>query len=256
MIAARNLSCGYPGRMVLEDVTFEAQRGELIGVLGPNGAGKTTLLLALSGIVPAAGGSISVCGVDLRGMKPVERARKMAVVSQDGEVRFPFPCEDVVRMGRYPYQQRWRMENPEDGTIVRRAMSLTDTESLAERLITHVSGGERQRVVAARALAQEAPILLLDEATSAMDINRKLAIFRVLDRLNRENGLTILAVLHDVNLAALFCRRLVFLKEGRIVADGATEEVLTPEVLQSVYDTSVLVQEIPGTGKRQVVFLP
>jgi iron complex transport system ATP-binding protein len=242
--------------MVLEDITFEAQESEFIGILGPNGAGKTTLLMALSGIVPAVSGSINVCGVDLVSMKPLERARKMAVVSQDGEVRFPFPCEDVVRMGRYPYQQRWRLENPEDGPIVRRAMNLTDTECLADRLITRVSGGERQRVVAARALAQEAPILLLDEATSAMDISRKIHIFRILDRLNRENTLTILAVLHDVNLAALFCRRLVFLKDGRIVADGTTESVLTREVLQAVYDTPVLVQEIPGTGKRQVAFLP
>ena len=135
-------------------------------------------------------------------------------------------------------------------------MLLTDTEMLAERLITAVSGGEKQRVIMAKTLAQEGTVLLLDEATSAMDIHRKLQIFKVLEQLHAEEGLTVLAVLHDVNLAALFCQRMIFLKEGRVVADGAVSSVLLPEILEEVYQTRVIIQEVPNTNKRQVVFMP
>lgn len=256
MIEVRDLHCGYPERKVLQGITFSVSPGEFVGVLGPNGSGKTTLLLALSGIVPIVSGWIAFHGISLSRLKPRERARTMASVAQDSQVRFPFSCREIVRMGRYPHQKRFQVESVEDERVVARALQITDSEELADRLIMSISGGERQRVVMARALAQETPVLLLDEATSAMDIHRKLQIFRVLENLNRGEELTILAVLHDVNLAALFCRRLVFLKEGRVVADGPTEAVLTEEVLQDVYDTEVLVQDIARTGKKQVVFIP
>ena len=180
----------------------------------------------------------------------------MAVVAQDSDIRFPFACREVVLMGRYPHQKAWQWDQAADEAVVGRVMAKTDTEGLAERLITGISGGERQRVLMAKALAQETPVLLLDEATSAMDIQRKLQIFRVLRDLNEREGLTVVSVLHDVNLAALFCRRLVFLKDGRIEADGPIEDVLTAQTLQSVYDTTAIVQPIPGTGKSQVSFLP
>lgn len=256
MIRLDRVTCGYAGQTVLKDLSFLVRRGEFIGVLGPNGAGKSTLMLALSGIVPVQSGSIEIEGKPLARLKTRERARLMAVVAQDIDLRFPFRCEEVVRMGRYPHQKRWQMESPEDEAAVRRALGATDTAVLAKRLITAVSGGEKQRVVMARSLAQETPILLLDEATSAMDIHRKLLIFRVLDRLNREDGLTVVAVLHDVNLAALFCRRMIFLKNGELVADGAVDTVLNADVLEHVYETPVMVREIEGTEKRQVVFLP
>jgi len=143
-------------------------------------------------------------------------------------------------MGRYPHQKRWRMDSPEDASVVRRAMEITETVELAGRLITAVSGGEKQRVTMAKALAQDTPLLLLDEATSAMDIHRKLQIFGILERLNRQRQLTVLAVLHDVNLAALYCDRLIFLKEGTLAADGPTVSVLTPEILEGLYQ--------PGSG--------
>jgi iron complex transport system ATP-binding protein len=256
VIQVEKLRCGYPGRSVLNGVSFQIGHGEFVGLLGPNGSGKTTMLLALSGIIPVDSGRIEIMQQPLMHLKHRERACCMAVVAQDSEVRFPFSCEEVVRMGRYPHQSRWQLENANDAKIIRRALRLTDTEVLADRLITAISGGERQRVLMAKALAQDTPLLLLDEATSAMDINRKLQVFRVLETLNREEGLTVMTVLHDINLAALFCRRLLLLKDGSIVADGDIGEVLTAEVLKQVYDTEVLVQEIAGTGKRQVVFLP
>ena len=256
VIRVEDLRCGYSDHSVLKGISFCIASGELVGILGPNGSGKTTLLLALSGVTPLQAGSIEITGEPLEKLRPKQRARRMAVIAQDGDVRFPFSCEEVVRMGRFPHQKRWQMDSAQDGAVVKRALELTDSLDLKDRLITAISGGERQRVFMARALAQETPILLLDEATSAMDIHRKLQIFQVLRTLNQENGLTVVAVLHDVNLAALFCERIIFLKEGKIVADGATDSVLTPEILEEVYRTRVLVQQIANTGKRQIVFLP
>lgn len=256
VIRVKDLWCGYPGHEVLQGISFAVQKGEFLGILGPNGSGKTTLLLALSGILPFRDGEIEVLGIPSERLKHKERARQMAVVTQDPEVRFPFTCEEVVRMGRYPHQKRWQLDSIEDAEAVRQAMLLTDTEMLAERLITAVSGGEKQRVIMAKTLAQEGTVLLLDEATSAMDIHRKLQIFKVLEQLHAEEEVTVLAVLHDVNLAALFCQRLIFLKEGRVVADGAVSSVLLPEILEEVYQTRVIIQEVPNTEKRQVVFMP
>ncbi len=256
VIHVHDLRCGYRQRSVLRGISFDVQQGEFIGLLGPNGSGKTTLLLALSGVIPAQSGRINVMQQPIFQVKPKERARRMAVVTQDTAVHFPFVCEEVVRMGRYPHQSRWQLEDAQDAAVVQRAMQLTDTETLSQRLITAISGGEKQRVSMAKALAQETPILLLDEATSAMDIHRKLQIFRVLRHLNQEGELTIIAVLHDINLAALFCRRLMLLKEGLLVADGQTGRVMTSEILQEVYDAEVLVHEVAETGKKQVVFLP
>jgi iron complex transport system ATP-binding protein len=256
VIRVENLKCGYSDHPVLKGISFGIESGEFVGILGPNGSGKTTLLLALSGVTPIQAGSVEITGQPIERLKPKERARRMAVIAQDGDARFPFSCEEVVRMGRFPHQKRWRMDSAQDSAVVGRVLRITDTQDLSDRLITAISGGERQRVFMARALAQETPILLLDEATSAMDIHRKLQIFTVLRDLNHKDGLTVMAVLHDVNLAALFCRRIIFFKEGKIVADGSTDEVLTPEILEDVYRTRVLVQEIGDTGKRQVVFLP
>jgi iron complex transport system ATP-binding protein len=252
----QDLWCGYPGHTVLRGISFAVAKGEFLGILGPNGCGKTTLLLTLSGILPIQSGAIEILGIPSGRLKHKERARHMAVVTQDPEVRFPFTCEEVVRMGRYPHQKRWQLDSIQDAEAVRQALLLTDTEMLAERLITAVSGGERQRVIMAKTLAQEGTVLLLDEATSAMDIHRKLQIFKVLEQLHAKDGLTVLAVLHDVNLAALFCQRIIFLKEGRVVADGATHSVLLPEILEEVYQTRVIIQEVAESGKRQVVFMP
>ena len=256
VIRAEDLWCGYPGRPVLKGVSVEVRHGEFVGVLGPNGSGKTTLLMALSGIVPLQQGRLEVLGTALKDLRPRERARRMAAVVQSAEARFPFSCEEVVRMGRYPHQKRWQLDSALDSAMVEKSLELTDTEELAERLITATSGGEKQRVLMAKAFAQDTPILLLDEATSAMDVHRKLQIFQVLNQLNHDNMLTILAVMHDVNLAAFFCRRLIFLKDGRVVADGPTDSVLTSETLEEVYQARSRVLEIPETGKKQVVFLP
>lgn len=250
------LRCGYGGKEVLKDISFSITKGEFVGILGPNGAGKSTLVQTLSGILPFSHGSIEIMGMSIEDLGLKERARRMAVIVQDGDVRFPFSCREVVEMGRYPHQRRWRMDSVDDLETVEKALALTDTASLGDRLIAAVSGGERQRVFMAKSLAQETPILILDEATSAMDIHRKLGIFKILEQQNLAENLTVLAVLHDINLAALFCRRIMFLKDGCVEADGPTDEVLTEEVLERVYENRVIVQRIENLQKKQVIFLP
>lgn len=256
-LAVSELICGYAGTEVLKHISFTVQKGEFTAILGPNGAGKSTLVLALSGVIPPRGGRIEILGREIGRLSMKERARSIAVLMQDSDMRFPFSCREVVAMARYPHRKRWQMETAADREAVEKALRLTDTQAIAERLIVEVSGGERQRALMAKSIAQETPILVLDEAVSGMDVHRKLQLFGVLDGLNREEHLTVLAVLHDINLAALFCRRMIFLKEGVIVADGETEDVLTRHILEKVYETRVIVQEIDSIpGKRQVVFLP
>lgn len=257
MIEVERIQCGYPDRKVLHDVRLNIGPGEFVGVLGPNGSGKTTLILALSGVLPVTAGRIRLDGRPLDMIPHRERARWIAAVPQDVHVPYPFSCWDVVAMGRYPHQRRGGGETPEDVAIVRQAMELTDTLELAERPITGVSGGERQRVFIAKALAQNTPVLLLDEAVSAMDVHRKLQVFSLLKALQEQEGRTVVAVLHDINTAAVFCRRLVFIKGGRIVADGPTGDVLTPEILEEVYETPSSVYRVPDhDGVHQVFFSP
>lgn len=257
MIEVEHIHCGYSDRKVLHDVGLRVGCGEFVGVLGPNGSGKTTLILALSGVLRLTAGCIRLDGRPLDTMPHRERARRIAVVPQDVHVPYPFPCWDIVAMGRYPHQKRGGLETREDVALVRRAMELTDTLDMAERPITAVSGGERQRVFVAKALAQDTPVLLLDEAVSAMDVHRKLHVFSLLKNLQEKEGRTVIAVLHDINTAAVFCRRLVFIKRGRIIADGPTRDVLKPEILEEVYETPAVVYRVPDyDGVHQVFFAP
>ncbi len=256
-LTVSELSCRYGAVEVLKRISFSVQRGEFVAILGPNGAGKSTLVLALSGIIPLTGGRVEILGTELGRLSLKERARRLAVLTQDADMRFPFSCREVVAMARYPHRKRWQLEAALDHEAVERALALTDTLAIADRQIGEVSGGERQRALMAKSLAQQTPILVLDEAVSGMDIHRKLQLFGVLDRLNREENLTVLAVLHDINLAALFCRRMIFLKDGEIVVDAETMDALTAPVLEKVYQTRVVVQEIDSLPfKKQVLFLP
>ncbi|NDY43403.1 ABC transporter ATP-binding protein [Dissulfurirhabdus thermomarina] len=228
----------------------------MVGLLGPNGSGKTTLLHALLGLVPLAGGEIRLWGRDIHRLTARERARRAALVPQGTGPAFPYPAAEVVLMGRYPHLRPWRGYTERDAAAARSAMDRAGVAPLAERPVTELSGGERQGVLVARSLAQEAPLLLLDEAVSAMDIHRKIELFDLFAEMNRREGATVVAVLHDLNLAALYCRRIVFLRHGRVHADGAAGEVLTPGVIEAVYGTRVLVETHPVTGRPVVCFIP
>ncbi|MDY7037750.1 MAG: ABC transporter ATP-binding protein, partial [Thermodesulfobacteriota bacterium] len=224
MIQIQSMHCGYKGKEVLQNINLHIKKGELAGILGPNGSGKTTLLLAIAGVLEVNSGSIRVAGEDIQNASTRWRARQMASVPQKTEVSFPFRCLSLVLMGRYPYLSRWGGYSREDMNEAFSAMEQTDTLHLAQRLTTEISGGEAQRVIISRTLAQKSPVLLLDEATSSLDVARKIQVFDLLRRKNRSKNMTLLCAMHDLNLAALYCERLIFLKHGRIVVDGPIEK--------------------------------
>jgi iron complex transport system ATP-binding protein len=227
-----------------------------VGILGPNGSGKSTLLHALSGLLRPLNGKIIIKSEALGGLPSRLRAQILAVVPQSTDVRFPFSCLEIVLMGRYPHRRRLGTLTDTDLVRALKSMHRTTTVHLKERQINEVSGGECQRVVIARALAQAPEILLLDEATSSLDVRKKLEIFEVLKFLNETRILTVLCAMHDLNLAALYCRRLMFIKEGKIVVDGPTDQVFSPEILAEVYETAMEVVWHPVHQRPYAVMLP
>jgi iron complex transport system ATP-binding protein len=255
IIEIKSLSCAYGEHVVLQDINLRLAAGEMVGLLGPNGSGKSTLLLALAGVIKPRQGRVRVAGQDVHESDARWRARQMAAVPQKITVSFPFKCLSAVLMGRYPHLQGWGDYSRQDLDLALAAMEQTGTLHLATRLLPEVSGGEAQMVMIARALAQEAPILLLDEATSALDAAHKIQIFDLLQQKNRQ-GLTVLGVMHDINLAALYCRRLVFLKQGRIMADGPKAATFTADFLSELYETEIRVGRHPITGDPQAYFVP
>lgn len=234
---------------VLEGISFNANNGEFIAVIGPNGSGKTTLLRAMAGLLRPENGRILVNGVTLQNMPSRDLARALAVVPQDTGVNFGFTALEIVLMGRNPHLRRFQSEGKRDIEIARKAMELTKTWQLADRRIDEVSGGERQRIVIARALAQEPELLLLDEPTSNLDIAYQIEIMELLKRLTRE-GIAVIAAIHDLNLAAQYCSKLILLDHGKISISGDAGEVLTAENIKKVFHASVIV------GKHPVSRLP
>lgn len=256
MIRVEALNLGYEDRLVLAGLNFQINRGEFVGILGPNGSGKSTLLHALSGLLRPLNGKIIIKSEALGGLPSRLRAQILAVVPQSTDVRFPFSCLEIVLMGRYPHRRRLGTLTDTDLVRALKSMHRTTTVHLKERQINEVSGGECQRVVIARALAQDPEILLLDEATSSLDVRKKLEIFEVLKFLNEIRGLTVLCAMHDLNLAALYCQRLMFIKKGKIVVDGPTGQVFSPEILAEVYETAMEVRWHPGHHRPYAVMLP
>lgn len=246
----------YGAIEALRGVSFEVRPGDFVGIIGPNGSGKSTLLKTVARVLQPQRGAVLLEGIDLRERDTREIARMMGVVPQESPIVFEFSTLEVVLMGRSPHLGRFQMESERDLAIARRAMELTDTAHLAERPITALSGGEKQRAIIARALAQEPQILLLDEPTTALDINHQTEIMDILTRLNGEQGVTILVVFHDLNLAAQYCDYLVALREGSIFAIGRPAEVLTEENIRDIYAAPVIVGAHPTTGRPQVSLLP
>lgn len=241
VLRARDLHCGYEGREVITGVDVALLRGEFLGLIGPNGSGKTTLLRALAGRLVATSGKVLLDGVPMHAMPRRTVAQQLAVVPQISSPPFEFSVGEVVAMGRTPHLGRLQAERPADRAAIERAMALTHTERLRDRPVTELSGGEFQRVVIARALAQEAPVMLLDEPAAHLDIGHQVDIFDLLLRLNREEGRSILCVSHDLNLAARYCDRLVAMSGGAVAAQGAPARVLTEERVSDLYRCSVRV---------------
>ena len=252
LLRVDQVSFKYGEQWVLRGIDFEVAKGDFLGVIGPNGSGKTTLLRVIDGILAPQEGTVSLEGTEIGKLRREALARSVAVVPQYSALAFPFSVEEVVLMGRAPHLGRWRFEGDEDHRIAHEAMEMTDTLGLAARDMESLSGGERQRVLIARALAQEPRLMLLDEPTAFLDIRHQVDFFDRIRSLNREGGLTVIAVTHDINLAAHYCDRIILLKNGRIEAAGPVGAVITEEHIRETYGTEVLVDRHPRTGSPRI----
>ncbi|MEI8352846.1 MAG: ABC transporter ATP-binding protein [bacterium] len=255
-IELKQVTARYHTKPVLQDVSLAIEAGDMVGVLGPNGAGKSTLFAVLSGLLPPASGSAQLFGTDIHRIPPRERAHLVAVVPQDLDIPVPYTVEEVVMMGRTASLGRFSSPTAADHQSVERALVYTDVADIRRSPLNELSGGERQRAIVAMALAQEPRIILMDEATSHLDINHRLEIMQLVERLNRDNGVTVLMISHDLQIAAEFSRRLIVLDHGRLVADGPPAEVLTEDTLRRVYHCDVQVHQDPHSGGLSILAAP
>ncbi|MGE4442694.1 MAG: ABC transporter ATP-binding protein [Desulfomicrobium sp.] len=255
MIEIKDLSTGYKGLPVLRGISLTVREGEFTGILGPNGSGKTTLIRALSGVLPCVSGSIRIAGHDIAALPAKARARQCATVAQKNPALSAVRAQSLVLMGRYPYVSFLGGYSRHDHQRAREAMRETSCLHLGQRSTEALSGGELQRVITAKALAQDTRLLLLDEAASNLDVARTMDLYELLRGKNAA-GLTILTVAHDLNLAALYCQRLVFLKNGSVAADGPTREIFTAQTLSEIYETPLAVAAHPLTGAPQAYLVP
>ena len=234
------ISFSYNGYKALEEVTFKVNEGEVLGIIGPNGSGKTTLLRCINMVLKPKTGTVLIDGKNIREFDRKEIAKNFGVIPQDSVIVFPFTVLDIVLMGRTCHlNSRFGKETLADLEIIKNAMEATNTQHLAYRTITEVSGGEKQRVIIARALAQEPKVLLLDEPTLHLDINHQLKILHLVRKLAKKNKLAVVFVTHDLNLASRYCDKFVLLKKGKIHSIGLAEDVITCDNIKGVYDIDV-----------------
>lgn len=252
-IRLESLSYFLDEKAILDNISLEIEKGQFVGLIGPNGAGKTTLLKNINRVKNGRG-KIFFFGKNSDDMEEKTLARQVALMKQDTEVGFPFSCFEVVLMGRYPHLDWTKQEKEQDRQIARNYMEYTNTWSLAQKSVTAISGGERQRIMFAKVLTQETPIILLDEPTSNLDIAHQEQIFRYGQEFCQKGG-TILAAVHDLRVAAKYCTHLILLHQGRTVAQGSPAEVLTKENLKKAYGLDCLVYCNKSTGEWDI-YLP
>ena len=253
-LAVTDLVVDRGDRRVLDGVSLCADAGEVVGLVGPNGAGKTTLLQACTGAATAVSGTVRLGGDDAAGLSARETARRVASVPQEPSLDFEFPVREAVAMGRTAHVSRFGRRGPEDHDAVERAMERASVGAFADRSVTAISGGERARVLLARALAQDAPLFLLDEPTANLDIDHQVRTLSLVRDLAAE-GRAVVAAIHDLDLAARFCDRLVLLADGRVRAAGRPEAVLTPDALADAFGVDARVSRDPATGSLRVTVL-
>ena len=250
-ISAHNLFYEINGERILHGVSLHADRGQMVGLIGPNGAGKSTFLRAMSGILNCQRGVVRLGGADLSAMSSKDIAASLALVPQIAPYTHGFTALELVLMGRYPHMGRFQIEGMMDDRIARDAMRMTETEQFAYRTLDTLSGGERQRVFVSRALAQHPRVLLLDEPTSNLDVLHQLKTLDLVRQLV-DNGLTAIAAIHDLNMAARYCDRLVLLRSGRVLVEGPPEKVLSPEAIESAFGVKSAVYRDPITNSLAI----
>jgi iron complex transport system ATP-binding protein len=252
----KEVTLGYGSRVVLREVSFAVEAGELVGLVGPNGSGKSTLIKGITNVLVPVSGHIFLDGLDVQKLSRGELARKMAVVPQSANLPELYTAFEVVLMGRTPYLKFLQRESKRDVDIAWAAMRKTQTDHLADRRVGELSGGERQRLTIARALTQQAELLLLDEPTSHLDLKYQVEALDLVKEFCLEKGLAAIAALHDLNLAAQYCDRLVMLEHKGIHAQGSLEEVITAEAIKAVYGADVCIVPHPVNGLPTTVILP
>jgi iron complex transport system ATP-binding protein len=255
-IEIRQVYFSYLNGLVLHNISLSVRAGEMVGLLGPNGSGKTTLIKLASGVLKPDSGEVRLDGSGLNQLSRKSIARNVAVVPQQFYTPFAFTVTNVVMLGRTPFVKAFAEESEVDRQFVADALELVGISELRERRFDELSGGERQKVILAMALAQQPKLLLLDEPIVHLDITHQVEIMGLVRRLNVEQGLTVIAAMHDLNLASLYFKRLLLLKEGRVSVDGTPSQVLTEARISEVFSTSVRVEKHPVTGVPHIVIIP
>lgn len=255
IIEAGNIKFSYDSQPVMENLSFSVDEGQMVAVIGPNGSGKTTLLKIINGTLLPDSGRMLVDSQETSRWSRKDIARKVAIVPQETSLIFPFYAEEIVLMGRFPHLGRYRFEDKKDYQIVHEAMERTDTVSFATRRFGELSAGERQRVLIARALAQEPKILLLDESTVFLDLKYQAQFMALLHHLNAEQRLTVIFVTHDINLAAQNAQKIILLDSGKIYAIGNPADVITAANIKEVYDVEAGIDSNPHDGSPRVTLL-
>lgn len=253
VIDVHNVTFRYENRAILDDINFSIECGTFFSIIGPNGSGKTTLLKNISYILPPEKGTIMINGRDLKSYRKRELARNVAYVSQNTQSDFEFTVMDVVLMGRAPYLKPFESESLKDVEIASECMKLTGVFDLKDKKITEISGGERQRVQISCALAQKAGILLLDEPVSNLDIQYQVSILGMLKTLKEQKAITVVTVLHDLNLAAEYSDEIMLMKDGRVLKSGTPSEVLNEQNIKEAYKTDVYITQNPISGKPHII---
>lgn len=254
LLMCENSVVGYYDRPVLNGVSARFQTGEFVALIGPNGAGKSTFLKSLLGHLHPTSGTIVLDGKPLTAWDAKARAARMAYIPQDFTLQFDYRVRDFVLMGRTPYLPWWASYSAQDYRICDQVLQQLDLTSFAHRMISELSGGERQRVSIARALTQQTDIILMDEAFANLDINHQIELMQLLSQINSQHNKLIILISHNLNLAAAYCRRILMLSEGRIIASGSPDEVLTPINLQTLYHTDLQVVAHPTGGHPMILY--
>lgn len=252
VLSIHKLSASYGEVKVLKEVSLEVNKGEILGLVGPNGAGKSTLIKVLSGVLGATAGKALIDGQEITSLTPTQRARSLAVVPQARQLGGAFSVEQAVLLGRTAYLGFLGKPNPSDLKKVNWAMEQTAVDSLADRKLAEISGGEQQRVLLARALAQDSPVLLLDEPTNHLDLRYQVNLLKLLKSLVKNENLAVLMAMHDLNQVSGIVDRVALLVDGCLQAVGKPEQVLTPENINKAYQTEVETFSHPNTGRHYI----
>ncbi|OPX30013.1 MAG: heme ABC transporter ATP-binding protein [Candidatus Cloacimonas sp. 4484_143] len=254
MIKIKKISLSYQEKKVIQNLSLDFAKGEFCALLGPNGAGKSTLLKALIGFHPVNEGKITIGNRELKHWQKAELAKQIAIIPQDFQLQFDYTVKELVLMGRFPYLGYWQNYSQQDKKVVDKVLQKLDLIRLQDELYSQLSGGERRRVSIARALVQETDILLMDEAFANLDINHQLEIMRLLSQINQEQNKLIILVSHNINLAAEYCKRIVMMKEGKLIADGTPEDVITNQTIRDLYEIDLTVIKNPVTGQPNLIY--